>query len=450
MSKKKLVIALGLALGGVAPLGWAGTPVTCVSTGVNTCVYTYDAANNYSTNIDNFTTTITFNDWGYTGPTGVGVNDFQVGTGFDAGINGSNIGQMQTVTTLDPDWMTSDPAMDVVKDPNPPSTLGGTKTTFTNASMDATVNFYAWSYTTVGGSTFTDMEIDKAGNYFVAKENMSFQFYDMFSYNDVTTPALPDNLSTTPDRVNDTSINFKPYAVSDAQGWCGSVLTSDPNALEQMAGQVTFDIAFDVYLLDGAQSLSGGGTQLIPAFVMRSYGDYTVQSEIFGDPDTVAALTFQGSAVGNNTNPESVVQGVGGTLDPAYQNKVSFLGAGVIPLGAWVTASSYISPGVKKLNPDGTWDVTLVDLPNVSQTCDPQAPGAAPEAGAVCFQNGFAGYPFLMRADGSRVVTYINPTGFSNYSVATTVPVPGAVWLLGSGLVGLGASTLRRRRQSVQ
>jgi hypothetical protein len=216
-----------------------------------------------------------------------------------------------------------------------------------------------------------------------------------------------------------------------------------------MAGQVTFDFAFDAYLLDGAQSPTGTGAapQIVPSFVMRSYGDYTVTSDVFGDPDLIAANTYRGSAVGNNTNPNSVVLGVGGTLDPAYQNKVSFLGAGVVPLGVWVTAGSYVSPGVRKLNPDGTWDVTLVDA--ATQTCNPNAPGAAPEAGAVCWQNSYAGFPFLLRADGSRVVTYINPTGFSIYSAAASVPVPGALWLFGSGLVGLGATAVRRRGKSV-
>lgn len=429
-SRKELALAVTLALGVWSGQAAAGTPVPCVPSGTNTCVYSFDAANYGNA------ATVTFNNWGYVGPTGVGVNDFQVGGGF----NPSQIGQRQNVSTLDPNWQTSDPYMSVVKDPNPPYMLGYPPVTHANASMDAAVNFYAWSYTTVGGSTFTDMTIDKAGNYFVAKENMSFQFYDLFQYRDET--------GANPDSTYDTAINFKPYAISDARGWCGSVLTSDPNALEQMAGQVTFDVVFDVYMLDGAESTGGGGSQLIPNFVMRSYGDYTVSSDVFtdinGDPSPALkeAYTFRGSAVGNNTDPESVVLGVGGTLDPNYHNKVSFLGAGVIPKGVWVTAGSYLSPGVKKLNPDGTWDAIVVDT--AVQTCDPLAPGAAPEAGAVCFGNSFAGYPFLMRADGERVVTYINPEGWSDYA---PVPVPAAVWLFGSGLLGLVGLARRRRKK---
>ena len=71
----------------------------------------------FTTTIDNATYggstgTITFNDWGYTGPTvggyTVGANDFQVGSGFDAGIGNSNIGQVQHVITQTPDYLTPD------------------------------------------------------------------------------------------------------------------------------------------------------------------------------------------------------------------------------------------------------------------------------------------------------------------------------------------------------
>ena len=446
MTKKKLIIAMGLAVGSLSSYVWAGTPVQCVPTTTNTCVYTYDASAYGNT------ARVTFNNWGYAGPTGVGVNDFQVGTGFDA----TQIGQRQNVVTLNPDWNTSDPvATRVIRDPVNPG-FETVKQTYLDANMDATVQFYAWAYTTVGGSTFTDMKIDKAGNYSVAKNDMAFQFYDVYQYHDGNTTN-----GTTPDSTWDTKINFQPYAISDARGWCGSVLTSGPNSLEQMAGQVTFDFAFDAYMLDGTPVPGAqGGTQVVPSFVMRSYGDYTVESELFGDPNTVdgqdaiAQYTYRGSAVGNNTNPTSVVTGVGGTLDANWQNKVSFLGAGVVPKGVWVKASSYqldqngnfVLDGngnkIPVLNANNTWDVTIVET--AVQTCDPGNPGAAPEAGATCYQNSFAGYPFLLRADGQRTVTYINPDGWSNY--AAPVPVPAAVWLFGSGLLGLVSFARRRRK----
>jgi hypothetical protein len=145
----------------------------------------------------------------------------------------------------------------------------------------------------------------------------------------------------------------------------------------------------------------------------------------------------------------------GAALDPAYQNKVSFLGAGVVPKGVWVTADSYVSPGVKKLNPDGTWALTVVDA--ADPICDPYNLGESPEAGAVCSANTFAGYAFLMRADGQRTLIDISATGHSDYvatdaaaytsiGLAAPVPVPAAVWLFGSGLLGLVGVGRRKKK----
>lgn len=297
------------------------------------------------------TGTITFNDWGYTGPTGVGANDFRVGTGFDA----SSIGQVQKVITKDPDFLTPDPGHNVLGD------LGGGS--FSNGNMDATVNFYQWAYTTGAGSTFSNMQIDTAGNYYIARSDMSFNTYDMYYYRDTT--------GTNPNAVYDTRINFKPYTVSDAGGWCGSVLTSGPAALEQMAGQVTFDIAFDVYFdnaaITGIPSLQPvfSSTQLIPDFVMRSYGSY----EVSVSPGGGDLQRYSGNAVMNNTDP------VSGQLEPAYAGQVSFLGGGVIPGSVWVSADSYNADGSRKMridiNPttgqsELVWDVTIVaEVPRV-------------------------------------------------------------------------------------
>lgn len=333
--------------------------------------------------------TITFDDHGYTGPTGVGANDFQVGTGFNA----ASIGQRQNVVTKDPDWKTADPAHTVYGDfTNTP--------VLSNANMDGSVNFYKWGYTTVGGSTFNNMTIDTAGNYHVAKNDMNFQYYDVFRYNNGVDPV----------QTYDTKINFQPYAVSDATGWCGSVLTSSPDSLERMAGQVKFDFAFDVYFeFVPGTTPTYSSTQIIPDFVMRSYGSYVV------DVTTNGGLGdnqhYIGSAVENNTNPET------GLLDPAWQNQVSFDGAGVIPLGAWV------------LN-DGTANVQVV---------------AAGTPGATWHANSFAGYAFLLRADGTRTLTYVNPAGFSDYAAAVPEPETYAMMLIGAGLVG--GMAIRRRRQ---
>lgn len=352
----------------------------------------------FTTSIDNATYgslgSIVFDDHGYTGPTGVGANDFQVGSGFDA----ARVGQVQTVTTKDPDWQTSDPAHTVLGDwSNTP--------TYANANMDASVNFFKWGYTTVGGSTFKDMTIDKAGNYHVAKDDMSFQYYDVFQYNNGVDPV----------QTVDSKINFQPYAVSDAKGWCGSVLASSPDSLERMAGQVTFDFAFDVYFeFVPGTTPTFSSTQIVPDFVMRSYGSYVVDVTTVGG--TGVNQHFVGSAVENNTNP------VTGDVDPAWQNQVSFLGAGVIPKGVWILDHG--------LNPDGTRNVEVVE---------------AGTTGAIWHANSFAGFAFLLRADGTRELTYVNPEGFSDYVTAAPVPEPEtyAMMLVGLGLVG----SLAARRQ---
>jgi len=347
----------------------------------------------WTTNIDaatyGVTGTIVFNDHDYVGPNGVGANDFQVGSGFDA----SRIGQIQTVVTKDPDGLTSDAPQKVVGD------LGdGMK--YPNANMDGQVSFYKWGYTTKGGSTFNNMTIDKAGNYFVAKNDMAFRYYDVFEYKDAT---IGDQ-TRAPDQIRDTLLNFQARTVSDARGWCGSVLTSSPNSLERMAGQVTFDIAFDVYF-DGITQKNGldafSSTQLIPDFVMRSYGDYTMD---------INGIHYSGSAVENNTNPLT------GALDPDWQNQVSFLGGGVIPLGVWV------------LN-DGTADVTIVE---------------AGTSGATWHANSFAGYGFMLRADGTRTLTYA-ATDWSDYTAVSGVPEPSTYAMMAVGLGMLGAAARRRK-----
>lgn len=362
------------------------------------------------------TGTITFNDWGYTGPTGVGANDFQVGTGFD----GNNIGQIQHVITKAPDYLTPDPASNVVGD------LSAPNANFTNANMDGGVNFYQWGYTTPANSTFNNMQIDKAGNYHIAKQDMSFGYYDTFEYRDMT--------GVNPNQSFDTRINFKPYTVSDAKGWCGSVLTPDPGGVAKMAGQVTFNFAMDVYF-DFGGTPTYSSTQLVPGFVMRSYGDYKVDVSTSGGVQQV----FEGHAVGNNTNPESVVAGVGGTLDPAFHNDVSFLGAGVLPAGVWVSADSFNPDGTRKMRTDHNattgedtqvWDVTIVD---------------AGTAGAVWHSNTFAGFAYVLRADGMRILDYVNPDGHSLYVATVPEPETYAMMIIGVGLVGRMAARRRRR-----
>lgn len=150
---------------------------------------------------------------------------------------------------------------------------------------------------------------------------------------------------------------------------------------------------------------------------MRSYGSYVV--DVTKDGYT---QHYEGSAVENNTNPET------GLLDPAFQNQVSFLGGGVIPEGVWVFNK-------------GTPDVTVADVQGAKGTVD----GETRADGAVWHKNGFGGYAFLLRADGTRELFYVNPTGHSDYVATVPEPEAYAMMLVGVGLVG--GMAMRRRRQ---
>ncbi len=71
--------------------------------------------------------------------------------------------------------------------------------------------------------------------------------------------------------MNYTNLAFQPYALSDASGWCGSVMASHPNATEPMAGQLTFDFAFDVYFQNPETlQLSYSSTEVVRGFAMGS------------------------------------------------------------------------------------------------------------------------------------------------------------------------------------
>lgn len=397
MIRTGVAVAIALTLGTGAGIASAAEWVTY-----------YDAAT-YQGSVG----TITFNDWGYTGPAGADAGTFEIGSGFDSG----NIGQIQHVVTQEADWATPDAPHTIVGDLlNSPL--------YSNANMDGGVNFYKWGYTTPANSTFSNMQIDTAGNYYIARDDMSFGYYDLFQYRDTT--------GTNPDQTYDTKINFQPYTISDARGWCGSTLVADPNGVEQMAGQVTFDFAMDVFF-DFGGTPSFSSTQLIPDFVMRSYGDYTINVNTVGGDN----MYFTGSAVGNNTDPNSVVAGAGGALDANYQNLVSFLGGGVIPAGVWVSADSFNEDGSRRMREDynpttGTtgmvWAVTIVE---------------AGTAGAVWHDNAYGGFAYLLRADGMRILDYVNPEGHSIYLSA--VPIPAAAWLFGSGLLGLIGLSRRKR-----
>ena len=283
-----------------------------------------------------------------------------------------------------------------------------------------------------------------------------------------------------------------------------------------MAGQVQFDFGFEAYFpwtdlgSDGVKDPGEGAFQIVQDFSMRSYGSIEIDVSIAA-PDGQGGieytdLNFNADAVVNNTNPlSSTVQTAangdavmievavlnmdgtpaldlngdprtmmvedkrvgGGGADVDYFNEVSFMGGGVVPNGVWVRTAD---PSASMTN-DNILEVLDADDGN---------------ANTVWWRNSFAGYPFLLRADGIRVVDALDMSLYSDYcgipgAICDTegnfigadasapgsafnengelinlegtvvqnlsaVPVPAAVWLFGSGLFGLLA-VARRKKQ---
>jgi len=374
---------------------------------------------------------ITFDDWGFTGPNGRTAKDFNAVNGF--GQNAldptGGIGQIQHVVTTGPDGLTPDAPATIYGDVGSPNV-------YTNANVDSAATFYKWGYTSPPGSTFNNMQIDYDGDYHVAKDDMSFSFYNYFDYQQVgTTGGLADG--TYP-----TKLAFQPYALSDARGWCGSVLASHPNAHEAMAGQVTFDFAFDVYFQLSPGVYSYMSTEIVSDFEMRSYGDITVDiTTAGGDQQLMSAR-----AVVNNTDPTSnnaMVDGAPVGDVNTWHNKVSFMGADVLTTGSTdsgysgdcgiVTASWAAGdrgPGVKK------FDTLISGVADAS---------ACTAAGGEWQSHAFSGYAFILRADADRTIDYFDEAVYGPDPMAVSpVPVPAALWLFGSGLLGLIGFSRRR------
>ena len=421
-----------------------------------------------------------FYDWGYSGPQGQNAGQFDY-NGFDTAA------QIQHVVTVAPDRLTPD-------DPALIRTDLDTLPLFREANMDAQTNFYQWGYTSPAGSTFNNMQIDADGDYFIARNDMSFNYYGQFDYQYEGTDDPNTLIYNATEGVHETNIGFQPYALSDATGWCGSVTASNPGALEAMAGQVTFDFGFEAYMPSTPRGENGeevpgtGSMQIVQNFVMRSYGSLEIDVSV--ENGAPANLSFQADAVVNNTSPldstvstdingdpilievpvynmdGSVALDVngaprtmmvpkkevgGGGVDADFYNQVSFMGGGIVPQGVWVKVEDPAGP---------------MSNDNILEVLDANDG----EANTLWHANSFAGYPFLLRADGIRIVDaldfslYSDLTGIpassfdaagklinlegnvvQDLSAVSAVPVPAAVWLFGSGLLGLMAVARRKR-----
>lgn len=451
---------------------------------------------------------VRFYDWGYNGPGLDGTPNGRTAADFGAinGFNGAK--QIQRVITLPADRLTPD-APEWIQDD-----LGSDY--YYYANMDSQTNFYKWGYTSPAGSTFRNMQIDKDGDYFIARNDMLFEYYDTFDFKDETGTVYPGYSSEDfpgglPEGVYDSSIQFQPYALSDATGWCGSVLASNPDALEAIAGQVTFDFGFEAFLPTTGTGANGvwdpgeGSMQIVKDFEMRSYGSLEVD---------LANTYFQADAVVNNTNPmdspvvtdangdvvmiEVPVLNMDGTpaldangvprtqlmpqmevgasgVDANYYNLVSFMGGGVVPAGVWVL---WADPAAPKTNDN------ILAVLDAADIVDANGDGIDDNNPDIVYhQNSFAGYGFLLRADGIRIVEGLDFNRYSDISNVllkndvngngvydpgdtvystdydyltdtysqivvqdlSAVPVPAAVWLFGSGLIGLAGLAKRKK-----
>lgn len=325
------------------------------------------------------------------GPGGVGPNDWQVCVGKahcrpgKPAFDFSRPSFTQDVDSVPADFLTPDPPSTISSDwdptlyhpdgISPPRFFGD----YPDANMDGSANLFKFAYTIAPGTQFMNMQIDKAGNYYVARRDMQWQWIDSFTYKHGSDPM----------RVVDTQFNIQPYPISDAFGWCGALPPVDPNSREPMAGQLTKDIAFDVFAGDttpgsGIKPIS---TEVVPSFQMRSYGKYVVDVTMLA---TGVHQHFEGTAKSVHVRPVDVTIGdttypAGSTVqpgDPDYShwfNRVSPFAAGVVPVGAWV------------IN-EGTQYLQVV-------------PAGTP--GAVWHQNKFAGAAFLVRGDMERRVNYV-------------------------------------------
>ena len=363
--------------------------------------------------------TITLDDWGFTGPQGRQADSFEPHGGvFGNGLYDSmgaayclanpaacGIGQMQHVVTSGPDGITPDPAVLIGQD------FFSTTGDFENANVDSLTTFYHWGYTSAAGSTFNNMLIDLDGDYLIAKDDMSFEWYNIIDYKQVIPDGETRIVDSNPDGIYNNGLGFQPYTVSDAKGWCGSVTASHPNAHEAMAGQVMFDIIMDVYQRKADGSLQFFSSELTPDFEMRSFGDITSDF-----PST--AQYMHARAVVNNTNPadpmyyyDKSAPGFDPNLDLptidenmpvdlAYHNKVSFMGSNVLSSGSWCGIESAEWQGGARGIGVKRYETVRRDI-TTKELCEA-------EDGGVWDYNSFPGFTYILRADAGRYIDYFD------------------------------------------
>jgi hypothetical protein len=125
------------------------------------------------------------------------------------------------------------------------------------------------------------------------------------------------------------------------------------------------------------------------------------------------------------------------------------MGGGVVPISVWVRLA----------DPDGP-----ISDDNILEVLDGPVEG---DSSVVEHFNNFAGYPFILRADGVRIIEAMDFSLYSDFSGVplsafdtegrlvnlegdlvqdiSPVPVPAAIWLFSSGLLGLIGMSRKRK-----
>ena len=334
-----------------------------------------------------------FDDWGFPQSIGRDAFNFSPINGFGGpaqdGLdpNGA-VSLIQREATVLPDGATQDPPLDIVTfglGPGGPEPTG----VLPQANMDGVVNLFLFGWTGPAGSQFNLHQVDRDGDHFIPKDQMSFNKYEVFVYRDADYNLIDTIINP---------ISFQPVALSDARGWC-AFQTHPASAGEAMAGQVQFAFGFQVFF-----GPNPGPLQIVPHFPMRSYGTLVLDFNLPMPDGTMVPIFYVANSSANNTDPSMGrdADHPFGFPSPDFYNHVSFAGGGIIPLGVWVTPETIDTASPVLVQDQSGLPATVFTEPY------PAGHGESREDGAVFHRNMFGGFPFMLRADALRTIDFVD------------------------------------------